>query len=421
MQKIKILVIDDNSNNLTTFQTMVQGLFPDAVIYTALSARKGIGLAVKEDPDIIFLDVVMPEMDGFELCIELKKDDRLKLIPVVLNTAFSIDPQMRIKVLEAGAEAFLKKPFDQSELATMIRSMMRIKSANMLALHQKEILAQRVSEQTEKLTNELERRKQAEIIQTEVQAKLKKSQISLLNILEDLKAQNIARLESEKALKESHEKLRDLAAHIQEVREEERKEIALNLHDDLWQKLTALNIDLAWLAARIPTDFPEVSDKLISMQGLLMETVTGVKQISSKLRPSILDDLGIGAAIIWQTNEFSNRTDVPCKVSIIPEDMTMPDEIGTQVFRIVQEAFTNIMRHSEASNVVLSLIANESKWRLRIKDNGEGFSEEDIVDKQSFGLTGMEERARLCGGTFTIKGAPGKGTEIVVEIPISGQ
>ena len=418
MQKIKILAIDDNSDNLTSFKTRVQSLFPEAVIFTALNARKGIGLALKEDPDIIFLDVVMPGIDGFELCEELKKDDRLKLIPVVLNTAYSIDQQMRIKVLETGAEAFLKKPFDQAELATMIRSMMRIKSANMLALHQKEILANRVSEQTEKLTKELERREQAEIIQNEVQAKLKKSQISLLNILEDLKAQNIARLESERALKESHGKIRDLAAHIQEVREEERKEIALNLHDDLGQKLTALNIDLAWLAARIPSDFPEVSDKLISMQVLLMETVTGVKQISSRLRPSILDDLGIAAAISWQSNEFSNRTDIPCKVSIIPEDMTMPDEIGTQVFRIVQEAFTNIMRHAEASNVVISLIEKESKWRLRIKDNGKGFSEEDLEMSNSFGLIGMEERAHLCGGTCTIKGVPRKGTEIVVEIPI---
>ena len=226
------------------------------------------------------------------------------------------------------------------------------------------------------------------------------------------------RLEAEKALKESHQKLRGLTTHIQEVREEERKDIAQNLHDDLGQRLTALNIDLAWLAGRIPIDLPELSEKINGMHGLLLETATRIKQISSQLRPSILDDLGISAAITWQVNEFLLRTDVPCKLSIIPEDIMMPADIGTQVFRIVQEALTNIMRHAEASTVVISLIEKEKQWRLRIKDNGKGFTEEELGEKQSFGLSGIEERTKLCNGTISIKSKPGSGVEIIVEIPI---
>ncbi|MBN1198645.1 MAG: PAS domain S-box protein, partial [Bacteroidales bacterium] len=225
------------------------------------------------------------------------------------------------------------------------------------------------------------------------------------------------RIKAERALRETTQKLRDLATYIQEVREEERKEIAQDLHDDLGQKLTAMNIDLSWIACRLPADFPEVSDKLYKVQELLLETVTRVKQISSQLRPSILDDLGIAAAIVWQANEFSARTDTPCIVNILPDDLTMPSTTEIQVFRIVQESLTNIMRHAEATNVMISLIQKESSWRLRIKDNGIGFSQEETAMKQSFGIIGMEERTHLCGGTFSIAGEPDKGTEIIVEIP----
>jgi len=262
------------------------------------------------------------------------------------------------------------------------------------------------------------KRKGGTLFQGELQATVfiqDNERVGTLGLIRDI----TDRLMAEKEIKETAQKLRNLTTHIQEVREEERKEIAQNLHDDLGQKLTALNIDLAWLAGRIPVDLPELSEKINGMHGLIMETATRIKQISSQLRPSILDDLGISAALIWQTNEFSARTETPCKVSIIPEDMTMSEEAGTQVFRIVQEALTNIMRHAEASNVVINLIEKENKWRLRIKDNGKGISEEDREESHSFGLAGMEERAHLCGGTFTIKGAPGKGTEIVVEVPIS--
>ncbi|TSA29547.1 MAG: response regulator [Bacteroidetes bacterium] len=111
MNRIRILAVDDDSDSLTVFREMVRRLLPEAEVFTTLSGRKGIGLTVREDPDVIFLDLVMPEMDGFEVCSELKKDETLRTIPVVFYTANIINPQLRIKALEAGADAFLSKPF----------------------------------------------------------------------------------------------------------------------------------------------------------------------------------------------------------------------------------------------------------------------------------------------------------------------
>ncbi|MBE0647015.1 MAG: response regulator [Bacteroidales bacterium] len=412
--KMKILAIDDKQDHLVSLKAILDDLVPGIRVIMATNGRKGIALAMMENPDVILLEIGMTGMDGFEVCRQLKDDNTLSMIPVVFLTSLKTDRNSVIKALEAGAEVLLSKPIDEMHMVTLLHSMVRIKESNVRKQKEQERLSDLIQQRTTKLKQESEQRTKAEETLVVTNLKLRKSQSALLNILEDLKQQNIAR-------KQSEERLRELTTHIQEVREEERAEIAQNLHDDLGQKLTALNIDLAWLAARVPVDFPELSDKIDTMHELILDTASRIKEISSKLRPSILDDLGIAAAISWQANEFSNRTDIPCKVSIIPESLTMPSNTATQVFRIVQESLTNIMRHAEASNVVISLIEKQKKWRLRIKDNGDGFMEEELGDKKSFGLSGMEERTKLCNGTFSIKSKPGSGVEIIVEIPISGQ
>ncbi|NQV02665.1 MAG: response regulator, partial [Bacteroidia bacterium] len=210
MNKIKILAIDDDSDTLTVFRHMVRKKLPEVEVFTAPSGRKGIGLAALEDPDVIFLDIMMPEMDGFEVCTELKKDERLKVIPVVFYSANILDSTFRIKALEAGSEAYMNKPFNESELVNLIRLMVKIKMANFLSLNQKELLTQRVSEQTQNLEKELSRRKEAELVQGKTRQKLQDSQVALLNILEDLKVQNIARTESENKFRGITEQITDL-------------------------------------------------------------------------------------------------------------------------------------------------------------------------------------------------------------------
>jgi hypothetical protein len=175
-RKIKVLAIDDNPDNLITIKALIQEAFSDAFVTTTLTGKKGLELAATEDPDVILLDIVMPKMDGFEVCKKLKADEKLSNIPVVFVTAIKVDKESRIKALECGAEAFLTKPIDESELTAQIRAMAKIKTANIDKYTEKECLAALVNEQTREL---------------------KVAHQATLNLLEDLRKENEVRLKSE--------------------------------------------------------------------------------------------------------------------------------------------------------------------------------------------------------------------------------
>jgi PAS domain S-box-containing protein len=161
-KKIKILAIDDNNDNLTSLKALIKEAFPAVIIYTALTGAKGIEIAGAEDPDVILLDIIMPLMDGFDVCKKIKANKKLCDIPVVFITALKDDKQNRIQALECGAEAFLSKPIDQTELTAQIRAMVKIKSANLEKRHENERLKNLVDERTKKLEKELEVRKKAQ-------------------------------------------------------------------------------------------------------------------------------------------------------------------------------------------------------------------------------------------------------------------
>jgi PAS domain S-box-containing protein len=223
--------------------------------------------------------------------------------------------------------------------------------------------------------------------------------------------------QSENGLLESREQLRVLAAHLQSVREEERTRIAREIHDELGQLLTGLKIDLAWLAARLPAKSDHLLDKLRTMSGLADELITTVRRIATELRPGILDDLGLTAAIEWQTQEFQARTGIECDFLV---DVIHPVEDQGQrtgLFRILQETLTNVARHAQATRVVVSLRENTGCFELRVEDNGRGITDLEIAHRKSLGLLGIQERARLLGGDVRIVGRPGAGTTITVSIP----
>jgi len=223
----------------------------------------------------------------------------------------------------------------------------------------------------------------------------------------------------EKELIQSRKEMLELSLHIGEEREKERAKIAMDLHDDLGQKLTALIMDLAWMKRKLPFEIPEIITKMSSMSELLNETLIDIQKIAGGLRPSILDDLGLPAAISWLSHKFSENAGLNFRVTISPEEMTLSSELSTMIFRIIQEAFTNIVRHASATVVKLTLIKKRNLLTLSIKDNGTGISPLQINSPVSFGLIGIRERIKTQGGTFTIKGEDGKGTEIIINIPLS--
>jgi PAS domain S-box-containing protein len=221
---------------------------------------------------------------------------------------------------------------------------------------------------------------------------------------------------AEQRLRDSREHLRALTAHLERIREEERTRIAREIHDELGQALTGLKMDLSWFSTRLPNQ-PALMEKSAAMLKLIDSTVHAVRRLSTELRPAILDNLGLIPAIEWLGQEFQKRTGVVCEFVSMEDDLNLDQERTTALFRICQEALTNVARYAQATAVHMELDSDDHHITLRISDNGRGISEAEQRATKSFGLLGMRERARLLGGSFEIHGEPGKGTTLTVQIP----
>jgi PAS domain S-box-containing protein len=227
--------------------------------------------------------------------------------------------------------------------------------------------------------------------------------------------QNARLLQSER---DAQEQFRALTARLQEVREEERAHIAREIHDELGQALTGLKMDLSWCSGKMAAEQSPLLEKTHSMIGLVDETIRTIRRIATELRPGILDDLGLIAAIEWQAGEFQNRSGITCSLTTKLEHLLLDDARTTALFRIFQESLTNVARHSEATHVDVRLTKNDGFLTLEITDDGKGISQGDVLEKKSLGLLGMKERAAILGGELTITGAENKGTTVRVTLPV---
>ena len=229
----------------------------------------------------------------------------------------------------------------------------------------------------------------------------------------------IQRILSEEELRSSRQQLRDLTAHIQTAREEERTAMAREIHDELGQTLSALKIDISGLEKRFSSDQKPLFEITDSMKKVISSTADVVDRISSELRPGLLDDLGLLAAMDWQVGEFQKRTGIKCEISLKIAKEKLDQELSTAVFRIFQETLTNIARHSRAASVKVKFEEKDDKLYLKVKDNGVGITEQQKSDSKSYGLIGMRERTRYLGGDFKISGRKNKGTTVIATFPLS--
>ncbi|HEY6239463.1 MAG TPA: PAS domain-containing sensor histidine kinase [Burkholderiales bacterium] len=225
------------------------------------------------------------------------------------------------------------------------------------------------------------------------------------------------RVRAEEALRRSREELRELSAAAHSVREEERRGVARELHDELGQALTALKMDVAWLGEQPAAGEPAVRERLAAMNEVLDSTVAATRRISSELRPLMLDDLGLIPAAEWLVQNFSERTGLDCAVSITEEDLDLREPHASTVFRILQESLTNIARHARAGRVEVKLERSAGAVSLSVRDDGRGFDPGE-VRKNSYGLLGLRERAYMLGGEVRIDSSPGHGTTVHVRIPL---
>lgn len=234
-------------------------------------------------------------------------------------------------------------------------------------------------------------------------------------VFNDITARKVA----EDRLQRTSEELRRLSMHLQTIREIEATRMSQRIHDDFGQALTSLKMDLSWINRRLGDGQDNLKEKIAGMCRIIDASTRSIQNFSTELRPTILTDMGLAAAIEWQVKRFRENTETPCELSLEPPGWNPPNaETGTLLFRIFQEALTNIARHAQASKVEVALRVAQGRAILSIRDNGRGIPAEKMADTDSFGLIQMRERAIAGGGDLIIETAPHAGTHIQATLPV---
>ncbi|HET7400713.1 MAG TPA: response regulator [Usitatibacter sp.] len=361
-----ILVVDDDAAGLLAMESILGSL--GARIVTALSGEAALKRVLEEDFAAILMDVQMPGIDGFTTARMIRERNRSRNTPIIFMTAAQEDLASMFRSYRAGAVDYLVKP--------VIPEVVRSKLAFFVGVH------------------DMNRMLSAELAE---------------------------RALTEQRLRTSEENLRALASHLQSVREEERIHIAREIHDELGQALTGLKYDIGALVKASATDSHEtVATRAQACNQAIDRIINAVRRISSGLRPEVLDEIGLAAAVEWQAREFQRRTGIRATVEVSP-GFTDPDkQRSTALFRIFQELLTNVARHANATRVNVTLADAES-LALKVEDNGRGIQESEFESPRSLGFLGLRERVIAFGGSIDVKGHEGKGTTVSVTIPLSVQ
>lgn len=354
-----ILIVDDNATNLLYLEIILRHL--PANLVQALSGQEALNKTKNTELALAILDVQMPEMNGYELAVHLNENRSDNKVPIIFLTANFPENARIMEGYQAGAVDYFVKPLNEVILVSKIKIFLELYWQKRRILESTEMI--RISEE---------------------ETKLAKSKVEELN------------------------------DHLIRAVEEERSNISLQVHDELGQSMTALKMDLSWIRQNMnqPDLVQAKLDKMIQMTN---EVIHRVQRISSELHPGVLDDLGLNAAIDWYCSEFTERSGIACELFL---DEKEPDtqKLQLAMFRIIQEALTNVLRHSKADKVSIELITSP-EFLLTISDNGIGIPAEKIESGKSFGLIGMRQRIAQCGGNIEFKGEPGKGSTIFVQIP----
>lgn len=375
---MRILLVEDSTRDaeLIVHELRRGGYDP---IHERVDTAPAMTAALERQPwDLVISDHALPGFNALA-ALELLKNTGVDLPFLIVSGA--LGEEMAVAAMKAGAHDYLMK----NKLGRLLPAI-------------------------ERLLKEAEVRRQRNRAETQLQSKT----TALENALR----------ESEEQFRLSRERMRALAVRLQSAREEERTMVAREIHDELGQALTGLKMELAWLAKRTrPTGeagaISAVKQKFESMSKLLDQTIHTVRRIATELRPGVLDDLGLSAAIEWYLQEFQRRTGLGCDLGM---DATRMDYLGpdrsTAVFRIFQEILTNVARHAQATKVSVNITEQGCNLVLKVQDDGRGITEEQVLGTQSLGLLGMQERVHVFGGSISFVGKRGQGTTVLVLIPL---
>ncbi|MEH6355415.1 MAG: response regulator [Marinobacter sp.] len=377
MVKEEVLIVDDSRSSLTWLSQLVSSAGYGVICVR--DGREALALLETVQPDLILLDVDMPGMSGLELCSAIKQQKRFEHVPVLFQSVLT-DSNIRIEGLKAGAADFLSKPYQPDEILLRVKIHLKLH-----ALQTKLEVA--VERRTQQLSMEIIQRQQVE-----------------------------------KNLIESTQRLQSLTAHLQEIREEERKRIAREIHDELGQSLSLAQIELDRLSGIVGQEREEVVQLFNRLKSCLASSADTARSISENLRPGMLDLLGLKPALEHHIKTFEQATGLPCQIKIeLNDDLELEDRHATAVFRIVQESLTNIAKHAQASRVGVSVLGNEEGLMVSVQDNGVGIEARSSHGRNAFGLQGMAERVEMLDGQLTTESLPGKGTRVEAFFPLGGK
>lgn len=388
---MKILVVDDMEEGRIFLQDLILYMGHEAFI--AENGRLALELMAVEEFDLVISDILMPVMDGYQLCKAIKSDKGLSRTPLMFLTGTYTEAGDEELARRMGAETLVRKPIEVPKLMGLIG----------------DLLSRGPGETTPAVPVQTDEQDILDLYSRRLIHQLEKKMV-------ELEAEIRIRERKEEDLKRSRQQLRDLSAHLQTAIEQERTHLAREIHDELGQALTVLRMDAIFIESR--ADRAIVTDRVRKMIEFIDSTAKTVQSICSELRPSILDDLGLTAAMEWLIDEFRKRSDIRYDYSFNPEEMVLPRDISTAAFRILQETLTNVSRHAGAREVMIKLEAGEKLLTMTVKDDGRGITEEEIDRLDSFGLLGMKERALNLGGNLEITGDPGSGTEVRLTIAL---
>lgn len=450
--KAQVLVVDDTPANLLLMRTVLESA--GYAVLTATDGAMALPLAHSARPQLILLDIVMPGMDGYTVCSLLKHDASTRDIPVIFVTA-SDDANAEARSLALGAADFIGRPINVPVLLARVKSQVSLyRQRRSLEGMFRDVIemapdafvladARGTIVQVNARTEQLFGYPRAELIHQPLEVLLHYPGTGLevhclrkdgstffgeiklspmhtnrgwlqMAVVRDVSE----RLQAQMDLRESRQRLRELAALNEATRESERKHIAREVHDELGQVLTALRMNLSLLEMRFGAQDPALNAQAVGMKALVDRAIQGVRNVAVNLRPSALD-MGLVAAIEWLCNEFSRHTGIACLLHTQDQNIDLDEARAVVVFRIAQESLTNITRYAQASRVDIALNGCGNALHMQIRDNGQGFDLAAAGLKKSFGLLGMRERALALGGQILITSTPGQGTTISVTIPLN--
>lgn len=342
----KLLIVDDNVSARETLLAMLEQ--DNYEIEQAKDGYEALQILHHVQPDLILLDVMMPGMDGFEVCRRIRATQHLAEVPIILLTALD-DRASLLQGIEAGADDFLSKPVDRYELIARVRT--------------------------------------------------------------------ITRLNRYQTLQQQRENLREMTERLVAAQEEERQRISRELHDDLGQSLTTQMISLRNLQDDLSIPPEQLFERLQALHDQSYEIFIKIRRLAQDLRPPVLDALGLKVSMQTYCTEFTRRTHLPVTFEVDAPLTNLPDVYNITIYRILQEALNNIVKHAKASHAWVDVSMEDNSILLTVQDNGVGFDQSQSRDK-GIGLSSMNERVTIAGGTLKINSMTDRGTILTAQFPL---